>query len=106
MINNVTLVGNIANEPVLSGSNALVLRFSIAVNEWMGENPERTSFFDCVLFGKRAAALREILKKGMKVAIAGKLRSSTYEKDGQKRYSVEVIINDIELPPLPPKNEA
>ena len=99
MINHVALVGNISNEPELKGSESKALRFNIAIDEYAGKDSKRTNFLNCVIFGKRAEALSNILKKGMQIAIDGSLRSSTYEKDGAKRYSVDVICNEIVLPP-------
>lgn len=101
MINQVCICGNVANDPKLMGENSNALRFSLAVNEYIGKDePLRPSFFDVVLFGKRAETLSEIIRRGMLLTIAGKLRSSTYEKDGVKRYQVEIIANEIQLPPI------
>jgi len=55
------------------------------------------NFFECVTFGNRATALSDILNKGMKVAISGKLHYSSWEKDGQKHSKVDIIANDVEL---------
>lgn len=98
-INIVSVCGNVANEPQLMGKESNALRFAIAVNEYVGDGEERANFFDCVVFGKRAKSLYKIIDKGMQLSIAGSLRSSSYEKDGERRYSVEIVCDEIALPP-------
>ena len=48
-------------------------------------------------FGNRAEAVGRFLGKGMKVAIEGKLHYSSWERDGQKRSKLEVIVDEIEV---------
>lgn len=79
-----------------------VLTFGIAVNDRKkdpisGEWVDVPNFFDCTIFGKRADSLSRILHKGMKVAIEGKLRWSQWEKDGQKRSKIEIVVDEIEF---------
>ena len=52
---------------------------------------------DCTLFGARADGLSKILVKGIKVAIDGKLRWSQWERDGQKRSKVEIIVDSLDF---------
>lgn len=102
-INRVTITGNLTREPELRAtlSGTAVLSFGIAVNDRRknssGQWEDVPNFFECVTFGNRATALSDILAKGMKVAVAGKLHYSSWEKDGQKRSKVDIIANDIEL---------
>ena len=49
------------------------------------------------MFGSRAEAVSRYLSKGSKVAIEGKLRYSSWERDGQRRAKLEVIVDEIEL---------
>ena len=53
--------------------------------------------YDCIIIGRRAESLRQFLSKGRKVAIEGKLRYSSWEKDGHLRSKVEIAIDDLEL---------
>lgn len=102
-INHVTITGNITRDPELLATQGgtAVLSFGIAVNDRIknasGEWEDVPNFFECVTFGNRATALSGILTKGMKVSIAGKLRYSSWEKDGQKHSKVGIIANEIEL---------
>ena len=49
------------------------------------------------MFGTRAEALSRYLSKGQKVAIEGKLRYSSWERDGQRRSKLEVVIDELEF---------
>lgn len=105
-INVVTLTGNLTRDPELrvTENGLAILRFAIAVND-SRRNPETqewesyANFFNCTLFGKRAESLSSILKKGMKVAVNGKLHYSSSEgDDGNRRTYISVNVNDIVLP--------
>lgn len=102
-INHVSITGNLTREPELrsTAGGTAVLSFGIAVNDSRknasGQWEDVPNFFECVTFGNRATALSDILTKGMKVAIAGKLHYSNWEKDGQKHSKVDIIANDVEL---------
>lgn len=102
-VNQVSVTGNLTREPELRSTQGgtAVLSFGIAVNDrrknLSGQWEDVPNFFECVTFGNRATALSDILTKGMKVAIAGKLHYSSWEKDGQKHSKVDIIANDVEL---------
>lgn len=102
-INQVSITGNLTREPELRATQGgtAVLSFGIAVNDRRknssGQWEDVPNFFECVTFGNRATALSDILNKGMKVAISGKLHYSSWEKDGQKHSKVDIIANDIEI---------
>lgn len=103
-INRVTISGNLTRDPELrEASGATILNFSVAVNDRAknqstGEWEDRPNFIGCVMFGKRAEALSRLLAKGMKVAVSGKLRYSSWEdKDGARRSKVEVAADEVEL---------
>lgn len=103
-INRVTITGNLTRDPDLrtTATGNPVLGFSVAVNDRRknnatGEWEDYPNFIDCTMFGSRAEKITPYLTKGMKVAIEGRLRWSQWEKDGQKRSKVEVIIEEIEF---------
>ena len=102
-VNQVAVTGNLTRAPELRATQGgtPVLSFGIAVNDRRknaaGQWEDVPNFFECVTFGNRATALSDILTKGMKVAIAGKLHYSSWEKDGQKHSKVDIIANDVEL---------
>ena len=103
-INRVNVSGNLTRDPELrhTQSGMAVLSFGIAVNDrrrdpHTGEWGEYANYIDCTVFGTRAEGLSNILSKGMKVAIEGKLRWSQWERDGQKRSRLEVVVDEIEF---------
>lgn len=102
-INHVAITGNLTREPEIRNTQngTAVLSFGIAVNDRRknasGNWEDVPNFFECVTFGNRATALGDILTKGMKVAISGKLHYSSWEKDGQKHSKVDIIANEVEL---------
>lgn len=103
-INKAIISGNLTRDPEVrtTASGMSVMSFGIAVNDRRknpstGEWEDYPNFIDCAMFGNRAASVARYLTKGSKVAIEGKLRWSQWERDGQKRSKVEVVIDEIEL---------
>ena len=103
-INRVVISGNLTREPELrrTQSGMAILSMGVAVNDrrrnpQTGDWEDYANFIDCSVFGKRAESLSNILTKGMKVSIEGKLRWSQWERDGQKRSKIEVIVDEIEF---------
>lgn len=102
-INSVTLSGNLGRDPELrtTAAGSHILTFSLAVSDRSknsnGEWTDYTNWVDVVVFGNRAEGLSRILTKGMKVTINGKIRYSSWEKDGQTRSKIEVIANDVDI---------
>ena len=103
-INRVTISGNLTRDPELraTAGGTQVLSFGVAVNDRRrnpqnGEWEDYPNFVDCTMFGTRAEAVSRYLSKGSKVAIEGKLRYSSWERDGQRRSKLEVIVDKIEF---------
>lgn len=103
-INRVIISGNLTRDPELRNtqSGMAVLSFGVAVNDrrknpTTGEWEDYPNFVDCTMFGARANSLSQYLSKGTKVSIEGKLRWSQWERDGQKRSKLEVIVDEIEF---------
>ena len=103
-INRVNITGNLTRDPELRATQGgtQVLHLGVAVND-RRRNPQTgnwedyPNFIDCVMFGTRAEAIQRYLSKGTKVAIEGRLRYSSWERDGQKRSKIEVVIDEIEF---------
>ena len=127
-INRVMISGNLTRDPEMRATSGgmQVMTFGIAVNDrrrnsQTGEWEDYPNFVDCVMFGTRAEALSRFLSKGTKVALEGKLRYSSWDREGQKRSKLEVVVDDLEFmssrssqgsgdyvaqAPRPPMNEA
>lgn len=61
------------------------------------ERKETTEWVSCVIFGKRAEALGPMLVKGKEIFIEGTLKTDSYEKNGEKRYRTQVVVNEVIL---------
>ena len=105
-MNRVDIVGRLGAEPELrqTASGMQVMSIRVAVSEYRrnkqtGQSEERVHWVGCSMFGDRAANVSQMIHKGDKVAIAGKLNYSEWEdrNGGGKRSKLEVLIDDIEF---------
>lgn len=103
-INRVTVTGRLTRDAELrqTQGGSAILAFGIAVNDrrknnQTGEWEDYANFVDCVLFGNRAQSVAQYLVKGTKVAVEGKLRWSQWEREGQKRSKLEVVVDELVL---------
>ena len=108
-INRVVISGNLTRDPELrsTASGTAVLGLGVAVNDRRrnastGDWEDYPNYVDCTMFGARAQGISQYLTKGTKVCIEGKLRWSQWERDGQKRSKLEVIVDELEF--LSPRN--
>ena len=102
-MNKVLLLGNLGANPELrfTATGTAVLNFRLATSEtFVDRNKEpqsRTDWHSVVVWGARAQGLSKVLNKGTAVLVEGGLRTSTFEKDGLKRYKTEVHARDVHL---------
>lgn len=101
-VNKVLLVGNLTADPQIipTKTGTSMSTFSVAVNRgWKnkdGEKVSETDFHKVVAFGKLGEITGTYLKKGRKVLVSGRLKNGSYvTKDGSKRYTTEVILDDF-----------
>lgn len=99
-MNRVELIGRLTSKPELryTNSNIAYSRFTIAINRPKRENEEeKTDFIDCVTWNKQAENLTKYQDKGNLIAVEGTIRKESYDdKDGNKKYYVEILANNIE----------
>ena len=103
-INKVILVGNLGADPETRYTPAglAITSIRIATSEsWKdkqtGEQQDRTEWHRVKFFGRLAEIAGEYLKKGGQVYVEGKLRTDEYEKDGIKRYSTDIIADEMQM---------
>lgn len=102
-INRVIISGNLTRDPELrvTPGGTQVVTFGLAVNDrrrnQQGEWEDVPNFVDCVIFGSRGEAVSRFIQKGSKIALEGKLRYSSWERDGQRRSKLEVIVDQLEF---------
>lgn len=108
----VILIGNLGKDPEVKSfeNGGKIVNFTVGVTE-RGyktkdgkEIPDHTEWFNCsVRQNGLAGVVEQYVKKGNKVYVEGKLRTREYEKDGQKKYLTELLVDNMEL--LTPKGE-
>ncbi|MBQ0112385.1 MAG: single-stranded DNA-binding protein [Bacteroidales bacterium] len=101
-MNKAILVGRLTSEPEVrysQGENATAIaRFTLAVDrKYKKEGQQDADFISCVEFGKMAEFAQKYLHKGMKIAVEGRLQTGSYEKDGQKHYTTDLVIESQEF---------
>ena len=102
-MNKVILIGRITKDTetrVSQGDNpTYITRYTLAVDRRFKRDGEPSAdFINCVAFGKSAEFAEKYFHKGMKVAITGRLQSGNYtNKDGQKVYTTDVVIEEQEF---------
>lgn len=100
MHNQATLIGNLGRDPELTHSKGgmPICRLSVATThrKKVGDNWEdHTEWHRVTAFGKTAEHCANYLRKGRQVHIIGRIETSTYEKDGEKRYSTGIIADRV-----------
>ena len=99
--NQVTLMGNLTRDPELrtTPNGQSVCGFSLALNRSYkaadGNWTEVTDYVDITAWGPLGERVAQYLTKGRPALVSGRLQSSSWEKDGQKRTKVEVVANDV-----------
>ncbi len=103
-LNKVQLIGNLTRDPELryTPNGTAVCSFTVATNrEWTlesGEKREEAEFTRCVSWNKLAELCSQLLSKGRKVFVEGRLQTRSWtSQDGTQRTSTEVVINDMIL---------
>jgi single-strand DNA-binding protein len=103
-LNKVMVIGNVGRDPEMRylQNGTPVTSFSVAASRnWTspdGERREETEWFNVVAWNKLAETCNQLITKGRKVYIEGRLRTHSWEgQDGQKRYRTEVVATTMIL---------
>jgi single-strand DNA-binding protein len=101
-MNQVTLIGRLGKDPIVRTmpDGGAVANMSLATDESFknqkGEKIKKTEWHSVVTFGKLAETCQDYLKKGRLICVEGKLRTRDWtDKDGIKRYTTEVVMNNM-----------
>ncbi|HSD16485.1 MAG TPA: single-stranded DNA-binding protein [Thermomonas sp.] len=102
-VNKVILLGNLGNDPEIKytqggmaiGTLSVATTFSRKDKD--GNFQEKTEWHRVKLFGKTAEVAGEYLKKGRQVYIEGRIEYGSYEKDGIKHYTTDIIGEDMQM---------
>ena len=100
-MNRVELIGRITRDPELryTSSNIATTRFTLAVNRpFQGQNGEQgTDFINIVVWRKQAENVKKYVSKGSLVAVEGRIQTGSYEKDGQRIYTTDVVADSVQF---------
>ena len=93
-MNNVTLLGRITKELELKVyGETKVVNFSLAVNRKFKKN--EADFIMCKAFNKTAEIMSQYLNKGSQIAVEGRIQTGSYEKEGKRVYTTDVIVGSF-----------
>ena len=100
-MNKALLIGRLTKDPELRATSTgrNVCQFSIAVNRnFTNANGEREAdFINCVVWDKQAENLVKYQKKGNQIAVEGRIQTGSYEKDGQRVYTTDVVADNVQF---------
>lgn len=103
-MNKVILMGRLTRDPEIrysqNGNSSAIARFTLAVDRrFKRQGDDQTAdFINCVAFGKTAEFAEGYLKQGTKVVGCGRIQTSSYtNKEGQRVYSTDVVIEELEF---------
>ena len=108
MTNIVIETGRLTADPELRYTGETPLcKFRIAVDrpKRKGEDKPETDFFNCTAWNHNAEFISDMFSKGEMITVVGNLRSSIFEKNGEKRSAVEIKVNEVHFPGYRRKQE-
>ena len=102
-MNKVILMGRLTRDPEVrysAGENATAIaRYSLAVDrKYKQEGQQSADFIQCITFGRSAEFAEKYFRKGMKIAVTGRIQTGSYtNKDGVKIYTTDVVVEEQEF---------
>jgi single-strand DNA-binding protein len=102
-LNKVILVGNLGADPEMryTASGTAVAKFSLATSRKFtgkdGQKQEKTEWHRIVAWGKLAEICGQYLSKGKQVIIEGRIEYGSYEKDGVKHYTTDIVAENMQM---------
>lgn len=107
-MNNVNILGRLTRDVDLrmTTSNLAVGRFNVAVDRKLSKekrqeaennNQPTADFIGCIAFGKTAENIATYFRKGQRIAVSGHIQTGSYEKDGQRIYTTDVVVDSFDF---------
>lgn len=107
-MNNVCLLGRLTRDPELryTTSGMAVVRFTLAVDRHMSKekkqeaeakNQQTADFISCVAWNKTAELIANFMQKGRRIGVEGRIQTGSYEKDGQRIFTTDVVVNQMDF---------
>lgn len=98
MMNSISLIGNLVNNPQTYGENNNVVKFMVAVQRPFKDKQTgeyESDFVPCIAFSKTAEIISNNFNKGNKIGITGRWQSGKFEKDGQTIYTNDCVVENV-----------
>ena len=101
-MNSVSLIGRLTRDPDVrysAGSQTAVAKFTLAVDRHrnVNEGEPTADFIRITCFGKTAELVEKYVRKGYMVGVLGRIQTGSYDKDGQRIYTTDVIADRVEF---------
>ena len=102
-MNKVILIGRLTRDPEVRYSQSAepiaIARYNLAVSRRFKKDGEPDAdFINCVSFGKQAEFIEKYFKKGMQIAVTGRINVRSYDDaNGQRRWSTDIVVEDAEF---------
>lgn len=101
-MNKVILMGRLTRDPEVrysQGSQSMaVARYTLAVDRRFKRDGEQSAdFIQCVAFGKSGEFAEKYFRKGTKILVEGRIQTGSYEKDGQRVYTTDIVVEQQEF---------
>ena len=96
-MNKAILVGRLTRDPEMRDTQGgtKVARFALAINRRGRDGG--TDYLNCVAFGKTAELVGQYLRKGSRAGVVGRIQTGSYERDGHKVYTTDIIVDELEF---------
>lgn len=103
-MNKVILMGRLTRDPEIrytqGETSTVVARYTLAVDRKFKRNGSEQSadFISCVAFGRMAEVAEKYFRQGIKIVVTGRIQTGSYtNKDGQKVYTTDIVVEDQEF---------
>lgn len=99
-MNKVILMGRLTKDPEVNttANGNTIARFNLAVDRRYKSDGQPTADFpSCVAFGKTAEFINKYFHKGMKILLEGRIQTGSYDKDGVKHHTTDVVADSVEF---------
>ena len=95
-MNKTILHGRLTRDPEIryTQTGTAIARFTLAVNRM---KKDEADFISCKAFGKTAEIMEKYIKKGTEIMLCGRIETGSYEKDGKKVFTTDVIADEIDF---------
>lgn len=99
-MNKVILIGRLVADPEIryTQSGKAVASYRLAVDRpFKQDGQQEADFINCVAWGKTGEFAGNYLRKGTKIAVEGRIQTGSYEKDGVKHYTTDIVVDRHEF---------